>query len=648
MTPKHIFDSINLPSGILLRLQGETRIYQLNALGSDAINKTKRLLLRWVGLKVEEIDFFVGNLRTPAGKSLWCECATLASHATLSFANQAIQENRTLSGISHWIGRDVFALYLARRIFSRVERQVMQIKVAELCSSSTELVVLHLRRQGHYDPVALATEIDSKIEVRCYGIFHHLSLLGEILYKAVATGAPSLAIAGMTQRVLRDATNSPASPGEPGILISLDGEYSLDRSCRSIGFFVDYERKLKPANYYVLGNGSRNNNDGANKDISKVGYFDQEHLGKSLRGDRLSSQGKHLLQEGTLLIFRSLGCWKSDEMAFLGEAGRLLLRSALFCELIEKHNIHCYLTGDTYSLDSDAMLVASRTQKIAAVAYQYSNLAFGNVIAVSVCDVMLMFSPEYNKLWKYRGIKPRRFVSTGYPYDESFSMVESRAKEHRAKLVAAGARFVVCYFDENVWADKYGFTHLNAHVEDLRLLAKSVLEDPTLGVIFKTQFRKRSPVSMMCDDPLFREAIGTGRIIDLQSGFHRNTVLPAEAAKASDIAIANLVGATAALEAALCGTRCVLINPGDVETENDAAYAKNPNLVFPSLGYALDHITKYRKGDCEKTLLGDWSKVFECLSLTSDGRAAERIRNLVVSLAYGERTAEISSSSASI
>lgn len=630
---KYIFDNLGVLSGALLRIRGNKKVYQLDARINDPLKGVKEFLFDLIGLRVVEAEFFIGDLRNASGGALHSECVALASHACLKFSRDGIARNNLLARVSQMVSEDVISLYLARRIYSRVERQVMQIKAAESLAEPGGPAILYLRRHGHYDPIDLAKEIGGSIEVRCYGPFRRFILLAEVLYKIFSTGVLPLLVGKIGRKILRRGSATQAIPTQPGILISLDGEYSLDRSCRSVGFLVDYEKKLRPANYFVLGSGCQKG--GAKTNISIAGYFDSGRLATALFDRRIGSGGMRLFGHGISAVLESLRCWsKPQDMAFVGEVGRLFLRAALFCELFDKYDIRCFLAADTYNLDSDSALVASKFTKTKTIAYQYSNLSFPNVIAISAWDVMLIFSEPYIKLWNYFGIRPKHFEVTGYPFDESFSYVEDRAREHRAVLVAAGAKFIICYYDENIGPEKYGFTHPDAYFSDLRLLARKVLEDPEIGVIFKSQFRRRSPILVMGGDPLFREALDTGRIIDLQSGVHRNTVLPAEAALASDVTISNLVGATAALESALCGTRSVLINPGGVETENDAAYAKNPYLVLPSLERALEEIETYRADSREENPLGDWTKVLEKLCLTSDGLAAERIRALTVAMAY--------------
>jgi hypothetical protein len=133
---------------------------------------------------------------------------------------------------------------------------------------------------------------------------------------------------------------------------------------------------------------------------------------------------------------------------------------------------------------------------------------------------------------------------------------------------------------------------------ELHLLAQALIDEPSLGLAVKTQFERNSPSRRSAGDPLIERARTTGRYIELRHRIHRHTLFPAEAALAADFAIGHIVGATAAVEAALAGGRCAL----------------------------LDSIRRFRPGDPAAATLGDWSDVLPRLDPWRDGRAAHRLR----------------------
>jgi hypothetical protein len=198
---------------------------------------------------------------------------------------------------------------------------------------------------------------------------------------------------------------------------------------------------------------------------------------------------------------------------------------------------------------------------------------------------------------------------------------------------------VIAYFDENVGPPKYGFIEPAEFDDEIRALAQRVVDDPTLGIIFKSQFRKRSPTIRLAADPVLAAAMATGRVIDLYTGFHRNIVLPAEAALAADLTLSQIIGATAALESALTGTRSVLVNFNGVRTANDELYARGL-VVFDSFESALGAVERYRSGDPQYRSLGDWSPFIHELEPFRDGRSSERLRNLLKALVGAPPAAE--------
>ena len=295
-------------------------------------------------------------------------------------------------------------------------------------------------------------------------------------------------------------------------------------------------------------------------------------------------------------------------------------------------NIRAFLSGEPYLLDSDAVHLFGPELRIATVVFQYSNVAFTNVMTAATSDHMLLFSPRYAAMWPYDGVRPQRMIATGYPFDAAFGLIYQRAAEWRRQLERAGARFVICYFDENVGPpSNYGFMAQSELDDEIRELARLVLDNHDVGVIFKSQFRKRSPTVRLPADPVLRDAIATGRVIELCVGTHRNIVFPAEAALASDLAIGHLVGATAALEAALAGTRCLLINLNGTRTAHDDLYAKG-QIVFHLLAEALRATSMFRAGDPAYRSLGDWSGFIHELDPFRDGLAASRLRALLTTL----------------
>ena len=247
---------------------------------------------------------------------------------------------------------------------------------------------------------------------------------------------------------------------------------------------------------------------------------------------------------------------------------------------------------------------------------------------LTTADVMATFSPRFHDRWKLDGYAPHQFVDVGYPFDASFSLVTERARERRERLRAAGAEFVICYFDESVHDDKYGLVHRKEYTDELLRLVGRLERDRTLGLVIKTQFHHnldRLPLDLT---EAISRAERTGRLERPTHGSHRNSVFPAEAALSADIAVGHAIGGTASLEAALAGRRSLIVNAYGFRSAADALYARC-DIVCPSLNAALDAIDAYRRGDPARVGLGDWSSILHEFDPFRDGRAADRLREIV-------------------
>jgi len=277
---------------------------------------------------------------------------------------------------------------------------------------------------------------------------------------------------------------------------------------------------------------------------------------------------------------------------------------------------------------ADAMQLIASPMGIRTISYQYSNMGKVGPHMMTTADVMAMFSPLYHDRWMRDGIGPGRFIDTGYVFDGAFSRLRKRADQHRRRLETAGARFILCYFDENAFEGKYELVTQGDLRDEIMALMNRVVNDPSLGLVVKSQFQRNAPSRLSKVATLRAAAEATGRYIELSHGSVRNIVFPAEAALAADLVVGHAVGATAPLEAALAGARAILLNPYGMKTENDALYAK-ADIVYPSLDAALEAIRDYRERKPERAGLGDWSPILPHFDPFRDGQAGRRLRALV-------------------
>jgi hypothetical protein len=307
---------------------------------------------------------------------------------------------------------------------------------------------------------------------------------------------------------------------------------------------------------------------------------------------------------------------------------RLMDTAADLVAFCSEKGIRTFMTCENYFTAADAMQVIAGPLGIRTVSYQYSNMSRVGPSMMTTADTMVTFSPLYHERWTHPAIAPRQFHDTGYLYDGAFKRLRERAEMHRQSLMNSGARFILCFFDENAFRGKYELVLREDLVEEIRTLLTLIVNDPSWGLVIKSQFQRHSPTRFPELAELRAAAGSTGRYSELTHGTVRNIVFPAEAALVADVAVGHAVGATAALESALSGTRTILLNPYGMKTENDRLY-EQADIVYSSLDSALAAIREYRAGKPERAGLGDWSPVLQAFDPFLDGGAAGRLRSFL-------------------
>mgnify|MGYP004285010917 CR=1 FL=1 len=151
------------------------------------------------------------------------------------------------------------------------------------------------------------------------------------------------------------------------------------------------------------------------------------------------------------------------------------------------------------------------------------------------------------------------------------------------------------------------------HYQELLPLIKLGNRDETIAVITKSQFQMNSPSELFKNDEMLLQAIQSGRWVELCYGKHRNIFFPAEAAMASDIVIGHVVGATAGLEAVLAGSRCILLNPYNLQGANIEIF-KQADIIYKNMDSALCAISFFRQGKPEYHNLGDCCSIIDQLT----------------------------------
>ena len=199
-------------------------------------------------------------------------------------------------------------------------------------------------------------------------------------------------------------------------------------------------------------------------------------------------------------------------------------------------------------------------------------------------------------------------------------------------MIQRGVEYTISYFNESEQVGKWGHTNEKSNIKILEFFSKLLIDNKRLGLLLKPQKTGHSLIKYINND-LIKEAYMTGRLIELneesksQYTFGLNTVYPSMAALASDLTIGHVYGGTASLEAALTGTKSVLLS---LNNENDEIkdILKTENIVFNSLDELEIELKKEIMKNNKKDL-GDWKNIIEKFDKYKDSSGVERLNKIL-------------------
>jgi hypothetical protein len=599
----------------------------------DPIPSSRRPL-RWLlairGVEVLQANFFAGDLKSRSGECVVHTAWGLASAIALRASAQIVDSNPVLRELNHKFKRSTIQLVVAKKLQTHIVYWTVRAHVVGVLSSN-QPAELWLRKPDLFEQGLIAEAIP-EINLKFYSTpsFGTLKLL-----LAWAKDTALREIRPLLQRSMyRGQRDLPSVTGAPSVLMFQENtNIRADRrlraqphhwvnpiesqrkypifliETRSFGLAVTNEDKLRLKNGGI--------------DILPQ-FVVQLALLKASHNDvisKLAIERRHLL--------RAM-CFASNYSArfFMLQAALLLKEAQRMAALVLYLNAKVFLNREPQFAYSDALQLVADELGIMTISYQYSNLGVISPLMMTTADRVLIFADMYKMVLQDSKIRPGEFLTTGYLYDGIFGFLKDAASKHRATLNSAGATFMVCYFDETATPDRYGLVSTAHHLSELHALAQLTLADPTIGVILKSQYMRNSPSQLYPDDHLIKSARATGRYLELMEGVHRNEIYPAEAALAADLVLSHKFGATAGLEAALAGVRTVLINAYGTRTHWDDIYAK-VDIEYESIDEIIAAIKGYRSGIAANQRLGDWSPILGNFDPWQDGKAAERMRDVI-------------------
>ena len=588
-------------------------------------------LLRLRNIDVKEAEFYAGHLRTSDGENLWTAAQKALGQIAFNTAQKSLTGSKVLSALNEKVGRNTILLYLTRYFFRvagyKGHHTIFKILVTDALSRDKDGEKHHLilGMPTGFIP-DLFEGIRGELKLSTYSIKEwsikntRLSGLLLICYVSLKWFLKRAASIFQPKSELGDVTT-------PALLLLQEDDLSMDRSYRGQPHWLFQEDGPPKFRTLII-----------NPDRSRFMEFDQNELCEysiySIPMDALyTHSGKHHVHDKIKCALRSLlylsvfGSRAAVNISF--ELALLFIKASLLASFCKDQNVKAFMTCENYRREADAMNMIGPQMGIHTISYQYSNMSEVGPIMMTTADTMYTFSALFHDRWKKNGVASEEYANVGYIFDSSFGMISKRGRKYREEL-NKNVGFVITYFDESVQSkdNKYSLMHEEDHYYEILPLLNLVIDKTDTAVIIKSQFPKNIPSTLFQDDNNLKQAIQSGRFLELHHGKHRNNILPAEAAMASDLVIGHAVGATAVLEAALTGKRCVLLNPYNMHGANIEIF-KQADILYEDINSALNAIKRYRNGETKYKDLGDWSPIIDLFDPFRDGQSGHRLRKLL-------------------
>ena len=260
-----------------------------------------------------------------------------------------------------------------------------------------------------------------------------------------------------------------------------------------------------------------------------------------------------------------------------------------------------------------------------SISYQVSNWPIPNVILGSCADIMFLFGPYYYPTFLRSGTCNHSIIFCGYITDYSFIAVKERSERLRKNLRDRGAKFIICYFDENSSDDRMSIIPNSRGRLIYKYLLNWVLSDETVGLICSPKRPKTLQTRLPEITSLIKKAKNTGRCIFMEGEYAANNY-PTEAAQASDIVISLLIGGTTSLESFLSGVRVVYLDLEGLYSYPEYKWGRD-TIVFDDIDNLISAINKFRNNSKSFDELGNFNMVATIKQKDQfrDGRADERM-----------------------
>ncbi len=242
-----------------------------------------------------------------------------------------------------------------------------------------------------------------------------------------------------------------------------------------------------------------------------------------------------------------------------------------------------------------------------SISHQSSNWPIPNVILGSCADIMFLFGPYYYKTLLKSGACNHSIVFCGYITDYSFTTVKKRSTILRENLMNNGAKFIVCYFDENSSNERMSIIPNSKSLLIYKNLLNWVISEKDIGLVCSPKRPKTLLTRLPEIASLIKKAKDTGRCTFMDGEYAANNY-PTEAAQASDIVVSLLIGGTTSLESFLSGVRTVYLDLEGLYSYPEYTWGRN-TIVFDNIDGLIAAINRFRNDDKSFDDLGNINMV---------------------------------------
>ncbi|MFQ5786440.1 MAG: hypothetical protein ACE5H1_00515, partial [Thermodesulfobacteriota bacterium] len=323
---------------------------------------------------------------------------------------------------------------------------------------------------------------------------------------------------------------------------------------------------------------------------------------------------------GLLPLVNKLGLFYFVGMAYFID------NFAYWYDFFHSNKIKINVNQNDIGKDTIPMNQAMEENDGVSISYQWSDTDdMPSIMFSRSSNVHFSFGPAYRHPLEEDHSQLDYLIYCGYITDHAFQEVKKDAYKLRKKILNNGAKFIICFFDENSSDDRMSVITNETSARVHKFFIEKLLEDETIGLILKPGFPNTFYQRMSSINNLIEKAIKTGRCIIIDRGSDLKTdTYPTEAAQAADVCVGLLLSGTVILESYLSGTTAGFLDLEKLYSNPIYQWGKG-KVVFDNLDALFSGVQKYRESPESIPGFGDLSSWVKDKTPFKDGDASLRI-----------------------